>query len=245
MQRKIVNCLSLCLFLSSAPAWCDDLIADGIKAYRAGEYQKAEQLYKQALSQESDPAQKAAIYRNIGVLYEAQGKDASEFNKKADELDPPAKLKRVDRRDMDTVLINNKAQTQPNLKFSRDDAPPQEAAGSAKPTPPTNSPGLFANFGMNQTSVNSGFGFGASPIRGLNIGGSGSSSMNSPMFGANSPMFQSTQTADGVSGSSNATPVVLPKPDGGAVIFFAPAQNAYSSRQNPDGSSTTIIRRTE
>jgi hypothetical protein len=69
--------------------------------------------------------------------------------------------------------------------------------------------------------------------------------MNSPMFGANSPMFQSSSTANGVNASSNATPVVLPKPGGGAVIFFAPAQNAYSSRQNPDGSSVTIMRRTE
>lgn len=245
MPRKLTQYLSIILMLSSAPAWADDLISDGIKAYRAGDYQKAEQLYQQALSQEKNPKQQAAIYRNLGILYEVQGKDASAFSKKADELDPPAKTKRTDKRDFDTVLINKAAP--PPLKYSRGDAPPQEIGANNKPDPSSqmNSPSLFTGFQMNSVSVNSGFSGNISPMRGLNIGGGANSGYNSPMFGANAPMSSSTRTADGVNSYSNTTPVVLPKPDGGAVIFFAPAQNAYSSRQNPDGSSVTIMRRTE
>lgn len=85
MYKNVLPLVILSL-MNVVPAIANDLNSEGIKAYRAGDYVRAEQLYRQALADEKDNDKLVAICRNLAVLYQAQGKDASEFNKKADEL---------------------------------------------------------------------------------------------------------------------------------------------------------------
>lgn len=83
--------VSAYIFLQLAlPVLAGELNILGIKAFRSGDYVKAEQLYRQALLEDASRIEKASVYRNLAVLYQAQSKDASEFIKKADELDPPS-----------------------------------------------------------------------------------------------------------------------------------------------------------
>ncbi|MBX9722752.1 MAG: tetratricopeptide repeat protein, partial [Candidatus Obscuribacterales bacterium] len=88
-MRNRICALTVTLMMSTMPVVAGESAGEGIRAYRAGDYAKAEQLYRKALTEETDNGQLAAIYRNLAILYGAQGKDGAEFTKKADELNPP------------------------------------------------------------------------------------------------------------------------------------------------------------
>src|SRR5271156_6343929 len=92
---KRINTVAILVLITISPAWANQYTDDGIKAYRQGDYPKAEQLYRKALAEETDSDQLAAVYRNLSILYKAQGKDGSDFTNKADALDPPIKPKYV------------------------------------------------------------------------------------------------------------------------------------------------------
>lgn len=86
MNSKKFLPLAVLVVISIAPSVAGDLNSEGIKAFRAKDYQLAEKLYRQVLAQETDSAALEAAYNNLAVLYQAQGKDASEFTAKAAEL---------------------------------------------------------------------------------------------------------------------------------------------------------------
>ena len=106
-QMRIVSKYSVIFSLAfSLPAWGGDYNSLGIKAFRSGDYQKAEQLYRQGLEEEQENSKLASIYRNLSVLYSAQGKDGSEFSKKADALDPPITPMYIKQKDGAVLMYN-------------------------------------------------------------------------------------------------------------------------------------------
>jgi hypothetical protein len=90
--KRLAKLVSILILLNQGSVWASDANVEGIKAYRAGDYAKAESMYRQALTEETSKTGLAAIYRNLVVLYEAQKRDATEFQQKADELAPTKKL---------------------------------------------------------------------------------------------------------------------------------------------------------
>ena len=240
------------------PAWSNDLNSEGIKAYRAGDYSKAEQLYRQALADEKDNDKLVAICRNLAILYEAQGKDASEFNKKADELSksqtPRVLNNDSNLTDMTKKLIPGGSLTNPNFALQQPDR------SSAQPDEATDSRTVNPGGAPSQSAS------GGSPAFG--VGFSNRSVMTESSMGANSPFggFQggsqqnygmpfgysggygnsySVQTPNSTFQYSDGSPLILNAPDGRPVIIKAPGQNTYATRQNPGGGTTTIINRTE
>lgn len=284
------------------PAIASESAAEGIKAFRMGDYQRAEQLYRQALSEENDNAQKAAIYRNLSILYNAQGKDGSEFAKKADELNPPEKPAYLQGKfhpsknngqssdlfygapPYSGSLINSglnrsaigegPAANSTNSPSSPSNPAPDSRANASRATNPSDSGQILNGASVYGESVSQSSGFGLNR-GGLGFGGGFSRNALNGTFGgmsngvasgyAGAPYAGMNNNAPGgilrgpgpgsvygggyyspgnVFEYSNATPMVLPYRNG-AVILNAPGPNVYSSRQAPDGSSTTIIMRTE
>jgi hypothetical protein len=208
------------------PAKANDLVADGIKAYRAGDFVKAEQLYHQALSTETDNSKLGAIYRNLAVLYSAQGKDNSEYLKKADELDPPIKAPNSVQADkLGSVLMINNPSTANQSNFQQQKLPQNTLQFNA------------GNGNFAQSSQASVLNSGPSVFRTFSKTDPGYSPLNGN--GVFSGKF-----ADGNFEYSNGSTIVLPKPNGGVVLLNAPGPNIQSTQQNPDGSSTTIRKAT-
>lgn len=250
----------LLLLASATPVWSADLNSEGIKAYRAGDYARAEQLYRQALAEEKENDKLVAICRNLAVLYEAQGKDASEFSKKADELSK-AQTSRVTTNDsslpdMTRQLIPGGSLINPSFQLQQ---PVRAASESSAATTSTQAPARSGAPSPNASDGSPAFG----------VGFSNRSEVIDSSVGANSPFggFQrdsrqtnglppgvgygtgygtgySVQTPNSTFQSSDGSPIILNAPDGRPVIIKAPGQNTYVERQNPDGGTTTIINRT-
>ncbi|MBY0551483.1 MAG: hypothetical protein K2W95_29650 [Candidatus Obscuribacterales bacterium] len=261
MNNGLKLLLILTLPACVMPARGADLNSEGIKAYRAGEYSKAEQLYRQALGEEKDNDKLVAICRNLAVLYEAQGKDASEFNKKADELSK-AQTSRVTTNDsslpgMTRELIPGGSLLNPSFKLQQ----PLRATSQSPAAPVSSSPAAGGS-AQSQSAP------GESPTFG--VGFTNRSEVIDSSVGANSPFggFQrdsrqtnglppgvgygtgygtgySVQTPNSKFQSSDGSPIILNAPDGRPVIIKAPGQNIYAERQNPGGGTTVIINRTE
>lgn len=224
-MRRAINYLALMAVYSTliaTPVRADDSNAEAIKAFRAHDYQKAEQLYRDALTHETDNVKLGGIYRNLAVLYEAQGKDASEFTKKADEINPAGVPHKV----------------------NQDALPSQNGAMDLRPqTAPTR--GVFSSFGMNRYSETSGFGlnFQNGNRGGAGIGGN-SRYTNGPFFPGGYGYGSSLQTPNGASQFTDSSPIILSTPNGRPVIIDAPGPNIYTEQRRPDGDTTTIINRT-
>lgn len=259
-MNKGMKFLTVLLIASATPAWSADLNSEGIKAYRAGDYSRAEQLYRQALAEEKENDKLVAICRNLAVLYEAQGKDASEFTKKADELSK-AQASRVTTNDsslpdMTRQLIPGGSLVNPSFQLQQPARASAESAATVNAQAPAR--------GGAQSPQNAS---GGSPAFG--VGFSNRSEVIDSSVGANSPFggFQrdsrqtnglppgvgygtgygtgySVQTPTSTFSSSDGSPIILNAPDGRPVIIKAPGQNTYAERQNPDGGTTTIINRT-
>ena len=269
-MRHEISMLGILFLLSAAPAWSTDFNASGIQAFRTGDYALAEQLYRQALVEETEKTKLATVYRNLSVLYDTIGQDGSAYLKKANELDPPAPPTAI-KDDGQSVMINNAAPSTVS----------QGAAGGAGQSSPTLSglaPQVGAGTGLNQSAganlnasslplspggIGSGMGnatvFGSSNSSslggGLNFNGgklggglnAGSrSSYGIPGLGSGGGLGYggSYSGPDGSSGFSNSTPIILPVVNRIPVILNAPGPNYYSTQQAPDGSTTTIIKQT-
>ena len=262
MFKKIICAEILCLMFCVLPVRASDTTGEGIKAFRAGDYARAEQLYRQALTEETDSANLAAIYRNLSLLYKTQGQDGSEFERKANELDPPAATHRIDSRDGNTMLLYKRGE---HSTSSNGSAATNGSAANAvanqdsadantqlnRTSPAGNSPGLFNSFRMSSQSSVSGLGgsFSAGPGRfrfGGAVGGGRSnfSSMSGMPGGTVGPGYFSSQTPDSRFDYSNSSLIVLPTPTGGAFFLNAPGPNIYSQQQSQDGSNVTIMNRT-
>ena len=275
---------------SSQCAFADDLTAEGIKAFRAGDFLRAEQLYRQALPQEDDPQKKAAIFRDLNVLYQAQGKDGSDFVRQADALDPPSKSGLTKADGQSELLINHRDKTNPNASANSNPNPNSNSNFVSQPhqlpsgmviepamsgsrntlqvdgMSPSNpvmmngafgtssssssmfggairgggslSGGAFTGGSLNGGSLNGG------SFRGGSLGGYRGGSTMGGGFSPNNSSFGSVQNGNNYFEYSANTPIVLPAPNGGAVILNNPGPNIYSTQQAPDGSTTTIMKRT-
>lgn len=249
MNKRNYLSLAVVALVSSASALAADLNSEGIKAYRAGDYQRAEKLYRQVLAEETDSTTLEAAYNNLAVLYQAQGKDSTEFTAEAAKLAKSRKPR---------VLSNDSPfSMQPGVflkqapKDTTADAPEatarsaQTPAGGASPqqTPSSGSPPLWVNSGMQNIRTNSSFGVNT-PFGGFQRNTTNNYGM--PGFGYPGA-YGSGYSMQGPNGSvdySDASPVILNAPNGQPVIIRAPGPNTSATQQNPDGSSTTIINRT-
>ncbi|MBX9685704.1 MAG: tetratricopeptide repeat protein [Candidatus Obscuribacterales bacterium] len=246
--------LSLAIMLS-VPAWADDSNSEGIKAYRMGDYARAEQLYRQALTEKSNNYELAAVYRNLSILYEAQGKDGSEFSRKADQLFPPdrpAYIKAPAAAGLSGASTEHSALPAVPSGASTGAIP---AAGSAgRGVSVLGGTGVFGSSSMSSSTLNGSYnlnqpGAGRGGI--LNGGFGGAARFNSGNgfsgyggYGGLGNSYYSSSSPNGVFEYSSSTPMVLPAPNGGAIILNAPGPNIYSSQQGADGSTTTIMKRT-
>lgn len=251
---KSRDLLAILISLGSVlPAFADDLTSEGIKAYRSGDYSRAEQLYRQALSGEMDPEKRAAIYRNLGVLYQAQGKDGTEFNRQADAIDPPGQMQRIER-DGDTMLLRGKhgsGLSQAGTAEQNESSQMPDASNSA---PRAGAAPVFngLNSSVSGSMMSSGGGFGVRGTLGNGSIGGGSifggyrngGGYYPGRFGAYGPMMYSSQNGNNSFMYSTGTPMVLTAPNGRPVFINAPGPNIYSQTQAPDGSSSTLIYRT-
>lgn len=261
MRKFTLEIFGLCaLTLAPLPALALDSNSEGIKAFRAGDYAKAERMYIQALTEESDKTKVASIYRNLSVLYNAQGKDGAEFLKKADQLDPPITPMVVKDKNGDVLIYNGgkhaatpinqePPNTSPQASASPNQGPPRRYSGNPADgsTPP-----FFSGSKMYSEYTNSqiGGGFNFNPGRGGFNGGFNARSYSaSPLPFYYGPQLGGIQYSNvgpnGAYGFSEGTPIVLPVPNSLPVILNAPGPNVYSNRRGPDGSDTTFMLRTE
>lgn len=340
MKNKICF-LAILNALCSLPAFAGEYTAEGIRAFRRGDYALAERCYWLAIKEETDPSNLAAIYRNLAILYNARGKDGSAFTKKADELEPPDKqrsfvksdpvLDRLDHVKPQSASVEklieqeqSKAATQMSSPQSSQYLPPTQQSPSlnqpqaqqlssqqalqnqlnspqissqqyqAQPFlqgqvpsqrnnvasfPPQNgisysASGMSsmisgnASIGLNGFRGGIGGGFRGSSVYGGGYGGYGGGVLNGgyggnilngayagsdpcgprinqfPVYPRLGGTYYSSRSPNGTFEYSDSTPVVLPAPNGGAIILNAPGPNIYSSQQAPDGSTTTIMKRT-
>lgn len=262
------------LFLSflPTPSWAADSNSEGIKAFRAGDYAKAERFYIQALTEESDRSKVASIYRNLALLYKTQGKDGSDFEKKADQVDPPLTPMVIKKSNGDVLIYHGKHSSPeeeapavkafPQANPFMNTAPPMDRRGTtdfasqapARSSDPSagNTPPFFTGVGSYSSFTNSQFGagFGYNPSRGgFNGGFNARSSAASPLPFYYGPQMgginYSSVGPNGAFGYSDSTPIIIPVPYGYPVILNAPGPNIYSNRRGPDGSNTTFMLRTE
>lgn len=245
------------LVLLQSPAFAGDSNSEGIKAFRAGDYAKAERMYILALTEESDKSKVASIYRNLALLYSAQGKDASEFTRKAEQLDPPITPMVVRDKNGDTLIFNGKHAIAP----ANQDAPPMTASPAVPQAPsgqtrqaadPYNgaTPPFFSGGKINSVYETSQIGgsFGINPNRGGFNGGFNARSVTGgplPFYPQLGGINYTNVGPNGAYSQSEGTPIVLPVPYGMPVILNAPGPNVYSNRRGPDGSNTTFMLRTE
>ncbi len=262
-MKNRICALTVTLMLSTLPVVAGESAGEGIRAYRAGDYAKAEQLYRKALTEETDNGQLAAIYRNMAILYAAQGKDGAEFTKKADELNPPDTpsyihsnatsdtSKNVNRQSfINKNELNREIGTPADPNQSKQALNGKQDPAASNGLAPT--PSMMTGFSTSQTyeSTSLGGGFRLGPRgSGLNINGGYRSDSGYNTFpggfGYPSNQFYSVQTPTSNFQYSDNTPMVLPAANGPPVIINAPGPNIYSQQQAPDGSTTTIIKRTE
>lgn len=255
MNSRVILLAAL-IIASAAPARSADLNTEGIQAYRSGDYSKAEQLYRQALAEEKDNDKLVAICRNLAVLFEAQGKDPSEFNKKADELSK-SQTPRVLNNDsglseMTRTLIPGGSLREPNFVLPRtvrsSDAAPatpgnaQPSSGSPEQTVPLASPPIGVNFSNQSVTVDSSVGVN-SPFGGFQRDSRQTYGLPPGSHGGYGTGY-SVQTPNSTFQYSDGSPIILNAPDGRPVIIKAPGQNTIQTQQNPDGGTSTIINRT-
>lgn len=271
-MRQLPKSFVSLFLLVSTPVWAADSNSEGIKAFRAGDYAKAERLYIQALTEESDRSKVASIYRNIALLYKTQGKDGSDFEKKADQVDPPLTPMVIKKSNGDVLIYHGKhsspEEESPAVKafpqanpftnstpqIDRRSAADFSSQAPSRSVDPSagNTPPFFTGVGSYSSFTNSqiGAGFGYSPSRGgFNGGFNARSTSASPLPFYYGPQMgginYSSVGPNGAFGYSDSTPIVIPVPYGYPVILNAPGPNLYSNRRGPDGSNTTFMLRTE
>lgn len=245
MRKPIFLTVALILGLASTQRCWADANTEGIKYFRKGDYVNAERFYRQALSEATSNEELGAAYRNLSILYNAQGKDGSEFSKKADEFDPPAQLQRVRGSDGSVMMKNDQS------KFARPLAQPKFDIPAPEPKGESAMPFVYSNTNTTTTVTGGGFSMGQPVGRGGILGGGfNTRTVTEPLPGfgnGNGGLIYSRSGPDGTVQTQTNMPIVLPVPNSNAppVIINAPGPDVYSSQQGQDGSKSTIIMRTE